>query len=97
MTDKKTLTHSTVEALLAEVFELILDGWAISDDNRGTAALFGGAYSVEMVRTDSTVNALKVRVEAVQARPKMTPQERMAHARSQRGKGKIDLAEVVKA
>lgn len=93
--ERKTLGEVTFPALLAVLFEHILDGWAISDDEPGDVALFGGAYGVTVVRTAATVSALKDRVAAVQDKPKMTPQERMAHARAQRGKGKLDLEVVV--
>jgi hypothetical protein len=95
MKDIKKLSHPTLEALLAEIFEMTLDGWAIADDDPGEVAMFGGAYSVGMVRSDATINALKTRVDSVQSRPKLTPAERMAYARAQRGKGKLDLSCVV--
>lgn len=95
MSERRTLGHPTLEALLREVVDMTLDGWAISADEPGEANPFG-SFTVSMVRSDASVNAFKERAEAVKARPKMTPQERMAHARSQRGKGRVDLTEVVK-
>lgn len=94
MSETRDVANITLEAFLAEVQNLILDGWAVSDFAPGEAALFGGGYTVTMVRTNGTVNEFKARAEAVSERPKMTPQERMAHARAQRGKGKLDLSSV---
>lgn len=92
--ERKTLSQTTFPALLAEVVEHALDGWAISDDEPGEVAMFGGAYAVTVVRSATTISRLKSKVDSVQDRPKLTPQERMAHARASRGKGKLDMAVV---
>jgi len=93
--EQRVVTHATLEALLAEVVDLALDGWQISDEQPGEAMLFNAGYQVVMVRSNASVNAFKARAEAVQERPKLTPRERMAYARAQRGKGKLDLSSVV--
>jgi len=94
MYESRNVANTVLEIFLAEVQSLILDGWAISEHEPGEAVMFGGGFTVTMVRTNTTVNNFKERAEAVQDRPKMTPQERMAHARAQRGKGRLDLSSV---
>lgn len=99
MSDRRVLTTGTLEALLAEVEALILDGWTISDDERGETNVFGNGCHVTMVRNDASVQHFKDRAEAILGRPKMTPAERMAKARDARGasqKPKLDVGTVIK-
>lgn len=92
------LTSGTVEGLLAELQALLLDGWTISDDDRGEANVWGNGFNVAVVRDDASVQHFKDRADAILARPKMTPAERMAKARDARGssqKPKLDVGTLV--
>ncbi len=90
---QEVIIAATVEEAFRRVADLTMDGWAIDPAQPGEAMFFGGCV-VHMYRDDATVNAFKERADEVQAKPKMTAQERMAHARSQRGKGKLDVNNV---
>ncbi len=84
-TDARRTVTGTLEAVLAEVQALILDGWVISADERGELSVFGNSCQVTMVRDDDTVQQFKDRAEAIQGKPKLTVQDRMAKARAARG------------
>jgi len=88
MSDRRVVTAGTLETLLAEVSELILDGWVVSEDGRGEISVFGSQCNVTMCRSDATVQAFKDRAAAILGRPKLTPAERMAKARDARGQNK---------
>lgn len=97
--DRRVLTAGTLEALLAEVQDLVLDGWVISDDERGELSVFGSNCQVTMCRNDATVQAFKDKATSIQGRPKLTPAERMAKARDARGanqKPKLDVGTVLR-
>jgi hypothetical protein len=96
-TDNRRVVTGNLEVLLADVQDLILDGWVISDDERGELSVFGNSCQVTMVRDESTVQQFKARAESIQGRPKLTVQDRMAKARAARGieKGaKLDVGTV---
>lgn len=82
--DNRRVVSGNLEVVLAEVQELLLDGWQISDDERGELSVFGNSCQVTMVRNDETVQHFKERAEAILSRPKLTPAERMAKARAAR-------------
>lgn len=90
-TELRDVTHATVQALLEEVVELTMDGWAISKLNPGEALMFYSGFGVTMERSDATVAAFKEKSEAVQGKAKLTVQDRMAKARANIGKGKLDV------
>ena len=84
-TNTRRVVVGNLESLLEEVQDLILDGWVVSDDERGELSVFGNSGQVTMIRNDTTVQQFKDRAAAILGRPKLTPQERMAKARAARG------------
>lgn len=92
--DNRRVVTGNLEVLLAEVQDLLLDGWVISDDERGELSVFGNSGQVTMVRNEASVAQFKARAEAILARPKLTPAERMAKAREARGKDKTAALDV---
>lgn len=91
----RDIVAGTVEGLLTQVVELVMDGWVISQSNPGEALMFSGGFVVTMERSKETVLAFSAKAETVGAAAKLTVQERMAKARAAIGKGKLDVNTVV--
>lgn len=89
----RDVVEHTVEALVAEVAALTLDGWAVSKTNPGDCIGYR-VYTVTMFRDSNTVEALRQKSAGVDEKPKMTRAEILAKARAARGQPKLDLTTV---
>ncbi len=78
----RDVLERTVEAFIAEVVAMTLDGWAVSKTSPGDAIGFGNAYAVSMYRNEDTVAALRKAGLACADKPKMTRAETLAVARA---------------
>lgn len=89
--DQRDVVEHSVEAFVAEVVALTLDGWAVSETCPGDAVGFGQCYTVSMFRDVNTVESFRLRAVNIEEKPKRTRAEQLAEARAMRGKGKLAL------
>ncbi len=82
--DKRDVCSVSIELFIAEVADLVLDGWAIDSNHRGDAMLYGGGYVVGMVRDENTIEAFRQASVGVDAKPKLTRSEILVKARAAR-------------
>lgn len=89
----RDVVERTVEAFVAEVVALTLDGWVVSKASPGEVIGYG-TYTVSMFRDDNTVESLRQKAAGITEKPKETRAEILARARAARGKPKLDVATV---
>ena len=94
-THRKDVVEHTIEALVAEVAALTLDGYAISLTNPGDAVGFGQTFTVSMYRDDSTVAAARKTLEGLGDKPKKSRAEILADARAVKAqKARLDTSTI---
>lgn len=89
----RDVVEYTIEALVAEVAAMTLDGWAVSKTNPGDVIGYG-VYTVSMFRDSNTVEMLRQKAIGIAEKPKLTRAEILAKARAARGQPKLDIGTV---
>ncbi len=99
MTDFRDVVEHSVEAFVAEVVALTLDGWAVSPTCPGDVVGWGNTYTVSMYRDEDTVDEFRSKSVNIEEKPKLTRQEIAAKAREalavKRAAAKLDLNTVI--
>ena len=91
------IVEHNVADLIAKVVALTLDGWVVNSQWPGQAIGTGGSFILEMDRNAASVDAFKEKAEATGAQRRMSNQEALAHARSFRGKAKLNADKIQEA
>lgn len=78
----RDVVEHSVEAFVAEVVALTLDGWAVDPSNPGAALGFASAFAVTMYRDEDTVEQLRLKGVNIAEKPKLTRAETLALARA---------------
>ena len=81
--DTRDVVSSSIELFIAEVSDLVLDGWLIHPANAGNCHL-GMGFSCTMYRDEKTIEAFRQASVGVEAKPKLTRAEILVKARAQR-------------
>lgn len=98
VSNRDVVEHS-VEAFVAEIVALTLDGWAVSSTCPGDAVGYGNTYTVSMYRDEDTVEEFRSKSVNIGEKPRLTRAEITAKAREalavKRAAAKLDLDTVL--
>jgi hypothetical protein len=86
-TQLRDVVEHSVEALIAEVVALTLDGWAVSKTCPGDVVGYQ-TFTVSMFRDSDTVDNFRQKSLGIAEKPKLTRAEILANARAAKAKNK---------